>query len=55
MLYGRFYFKLNFIPRWNSRVNRIVLIPGGVSTQDEISSRLHVNALYKFILSLKKY
>ena len=34
-----------YIPEWNSHVNRNFFIPGQVSSQDEISSRLHVNAL----------
>ena len=51
-LLGRIFFKLNFILRWNStsfipglnsRVNIIFFLPGQVSSQDEISSRLHVN------------
>ena len=51
-LLGRIFFKLNlilrwnstsFIPGWNSRVNRNFFLPGRVSSQDEISSQLHVN------------
>ena len=54
ILNGRFSFKLNFIPGWNSTrfipglnslVKRNFFIPGQVSSRDDISSRLHVNAL----------
>ena len=54
ILNGSFSFKLNFIPwwnsthlipGWNSRVNRIFFITGRVSARDEVSTRLHVNAL----------
>ena len=60
ILSGRFSFKFNFIPgwnstrfipEWNSRVNRNFFIQGRVSSQDEISSRLHVNAL---LIALQK-
>ena len=56
----RFSFKLNFIPGWNSirfilgwnsPVNRNFFIRGRVSSRDEISSRLHVNAL---LIALQK-
>ena len=42
-----------FIPGWNSRVNRNFFIPGRVSSCDEISSRVHVNALSKTTVSLR--
>ena len=54
ILNGKFSLKLNFIRGWNSirfipgrnsRVNRIFFIPGRVSSRDEISSHLNVNAL----------
>ena len=35
-----------FIPGWNSHVNRNFFIPRWVSSWDEISSLLHVNALW---------
>ena len=55
ILNGRFSFKLNFnqgwnstrfIPGWNSHVNRNFFIPRWVSFWDEVSSLLHVNALW---------
>ena len=64
ILNRRFSFKLNFIlgwnstrfiPGWNSRVNRNFFIPGRVSSRDEISSRLHVNALLIELSSCRKY
>ena len=54
ILSRRFSFKSNFILEWNSthfilgwnsRVNRNFFILGWVSSRDEISSQLHVNAL----------
>ena len=59
ILNGRFSFKFNFIPGWNSTrfipgwnscVNRNFFILGRVSSWDEIWSRLYVNALLVFKL-----